>query len=149
MYNILEYIKHNKEELIQTLLKEISEYEYRNSRYNVKFSLVAIYCENGCEIDFDTFKKTLRQTDKIIKINENIYCVVLDGISAEFCDKAAENINYNLLRLNVKNAYFMSAADSETYNPKYTNMIKSLLRRLEYAIENNLINIVVYQDYII
>ncbi|ADN09430.1 hypothetical protein [Sulfurimonas autotrophica] len=149
MPDILEYIKSNKGELFETILNDISEYKYRNARYDVEFSLVAIYCKNTFAVDVETLKKKLRQTDRLIYLNDNLCCIILDGISAELCAKAAENVNYHLLQINVNNKYYLSAADSQNYNPKYKNMIQSLLDRLEYAIENNLENIVIYQDYVI
>lgn len=150
MSNILEYIKSHKKELFETILNDISEYTYRNSRYNVCFSLVAVYCEKELSKDEnEALIKKMRKTDKLIHLNDNLCCIVLDGISAELCAKAAENINYTLLEINVNNKYYLSAADSEHYNPKYNNMVRALFDRLEYAIENNLDNIVIYQDYII
>ncbi len=149
MSDILEYIKSNKAELFETILNEISEYKYRNARYDVEFSIVAVYCENTFAVDVELLKKKLRQTDRLIYLNDHLCCIILDGISAELCAKAAENVNYHLLQINANNKYYLSAADSQNYNPKYINMIQSLLDRLEYAIENNLQNIVIYQDYVI
>jgi len=47
MSDIQIYIKNNRDELFETISKSISEYVYRNSRYDVDFSLVAVYCENS------------------------------------------------------------------------------------------------------
>ncbi|WP_434658716.1 hypothetical protein [Sulfurimonas sp. NW9] len=64
--------------------------------------------------------------------------------------KAAENINYNLLHLNSNNDYYISTIHSKEYEAKdYANMIYELFCRLEDALENNLKNIVVYQDFVI
>lgn len=149
MSDILEYIKSNKAQLFQTVLNDISEYKYRNARYEVEFSLVAVYCEKAFVSDGEALKEKLRETDKLIYLTDNLCCIILDGISAELCAKAAENVNYHLLQLHANNKYYISAADSQNYNPKYRNMIQSLFERLEYAIKNNLQNIVIYQDYII
>jgi len=150
MSDILKYIKSNKAELFETILNEISEYKYRNARYDVEFSLVAVYCENIFAVkNIETLKKKLRQTDRVICLNDNLCCIILDGISAELCVEAAENVNYHLLQINVNNKYYLSAADSQNYNPKYKNMLLTLFGRLEYAIKNNLENIVIYQDYVI
>jgi hypothetical protein len=149
MSDILKYIKTNRVELFETLLDAITEYKYRNTRYDVEFSLVAVYCENTFAKDIERLQKKLRQTDRLVYLNEHLCCAILDGISAELCAKAAENINYHLLEINDNNKYYLSAADSQNYNPKYKNMIRTLFDRLEYAIENNLDNIVIYQDYVI
>jgi len=97
----------------------------------------------------ERLKKKLRKTDKLIFLNNDLCCAALDGISAEKCAKAAENVNHYLLELNARNKYYLSAADSQKYNPKYNNMVQTLFDRLEYAIENNLDNIVIHQDYVI
>lgn len=149
MSSMLEYIKSHKTELFETILNEISEYIYRNSRYDVKFSLVAVYCEEICSDDIDILEEKLRKTDKIIRLNDHLLCIILDGISAELCAKAAENVNYHLLEMHANRKYYLSAADSQNYNPTYKNMVRTLFDRLEYAIENNLDNIVIYQDYVI
>ena len=149
MSDILEYIKSNRVELFEIILSDISEYKYRNKRYDVEFSLVAVYCKDSFANDIEVLKKKLRETDKLICLNDNLCCIILDGISAERCAKAAENINYHLLEIDARNKYYLSAADSQNYNPKYKNMVRTLFDRLEYAIENNLDNIVIYQDYII
>ena len=149
MSDTLKYIKNNQTELFETILNDISAYAYRNARYDVEFSLVAIYCANDFAVDVEILKEKLRKTDEFIYLNDNLCCIILDGISAEACEKAAENVNYHLLQINANYKYYLSAADSQNYNPKYINMIQNLFERLEYAIKNNLQNIVIYQDYVI
>jgi len=150
MSDILEYIKTNKIELFETILNDISEYKYkyRNTRYHVDFSIAAVYCKDAF-INLEELQKKLRETDKLIYLNDNLCCIILDEISEEACEKAAENVNYHLLQINANYKYYLSAADSKNCNPKYTDMTQSLFKRLEYAIKNNLENIVIYQDYVI
>jgi len=146
MPGILEYIKENEHQLSEIVMNSISEYMYRNTRYDTDFSIVLIYSYN--DIDIVALQKRLRLTDKIIELEENLYCVILDGASTESCIKAAENVNFHLLELNANNKYYLSAADSHMNNPKYINMIQSIFERLDFAIKNDLSNIVVHQDYV-
>jgi len=141
-------LKINKAELFKTVLNDIKEYKYRNTRYNLDFSIVAVYCKEAC-VNLEELQKKLRKTDKVIYLNDNLCCVILDGVSEKECEKAAENVNYHLLQINANYKYYLSAADSKNYNSEYRDMIQNLFERLEYAIENNLENIVIYQDYVI
>lgn len=148
MSDMYEYIKGHRSEIFEVVLNELSEYMYRHARYHVDFSIVAVYCADAF-INLETFQEKLRKTDKLIYLNDNLCCIILDGISEEACEKAAENVNYHLLQINVNQKYYISAADLKNCEPKYTDMIQSLFERLEYAIKNNLQNIVIYQDYVI
>jgi len=149
MSDILEYIKTNKVELFKTILNDISEYKYRDIRYDVEFSLVAVYCENVFTDDVEVLRKKLRETDRLIHLNDNLCCIILDGISEEASEKAAENVNYHLLQINANNKYYISVSSSQNCNSECKSMLGHLFERLEYAIKNNLQNIVVYQDYVI
>ncbi len=146
---VLKEIEKNRHDFVELLLEEASEYIYRNIRYNIEFSLIAIYDMTTIPIDFDTLKKMLRKTDKIVYINDNLFCVIADSVQNNNSVKVAENINYNLIRLGTHEDYFISVVSSEDYTDNYSKMIYELFSRLEDAIKNNLKNIVVCQDYVI
>ena len=149
MLDIYKHTNSNKEKIFEKVLNAIAPYKYRNTRYHVDFSLVAVYCEEPFIVDLEILQNKLRKTDTLVYINDNLCCIVLDGIAEEACEKAAENFNYHLLQIHANYKYYLSATDSKNCDAKYTNMIQSLFERLEYAIKNNLQNIVIYQDFVI
>ncbi|WP_457749708.1 hypothetical protein [Sulfurimonas sp.] len=150
MLQAIAEIRKNEHQYMEVLQKKGAEFFYRKERYATEFSLIVIYCECKFVIDFNEFQNSLRSTDKFITLNEKLHCIILDSIDEEHYVKAAENINYTLLHLNTKNDYYISTIHSQEYDKNdYANMIYELFSRLEDALENNLKNIVIYQDFVI
>ncbi|WP_418641260.1 hypothetical protein [Sulfurimonas sp. ST-27] len=150
MLQVIAEIRKNEHQYMEVLKEEGQEFFYRKERYDSEFSFIAIYCECKIAIDFNELKKRLRSTDKFITLNDKLHCIIQDSVDEEHYIKAAENINYNLLHLNSNNDYYISTIHSKEYEAKdYANMIYELFCRLEDALENNLKNIVVYQDFVI
>jgi len=150
MLQVIAEIRKNEHQYMEILKEEGKEFFYRKERYGSEFSFIAVYCECKTAIDFNEIKKRLRSTDKLITLNDKLHCIILDSVDEEHYIKVAENINYNLLHLNTNNDYYLGTVHSKEYEVKEcSNMIYELFSRLEDALENNLKNIVVYQDFVI
>jgi len=67
-----------------------SDYFYRFERYDINFSVAIFYSEST--LDPKVFEMHIRQSDRLIKIQDNLFCVVLDVTSHEEGLKASENI---------------------------------------------------------
>jgi hypothetical protein len=146
---ILENIQCDRKHYYQLLMQNISKYIYREKRYNAHFSLIAICSKEDIEVDIEKLRNELRQTDTLVKINEELTCIVLDNTSNDSYVKAAENLTKTLQKLYFNKNFYISTANSEEFDHNYLDMSNKLFERLEYAIKNTQCNTVVYQDYII
>ena len=149
MSTILEEITKNKSNYYKTILENISEYIYREKRYQSHFSLLAIYHAPNIKVDTKKLQNTLRETDTLILLHPNILCVVFDSASDQSCIRAAENLNKTLQKIYFNERFYVSAADSSDFEMNYLDMSNKLFDRLEYAIENNQYNLVICQDYLV
>jgi hypothetical protein len=130
-------------------MDNIRDYIYREERYGAHFSLVVVSSEDNFEIDVETLKKELRETDKVISLCPDLLYVVFDEAKNHSYLKAAENLNKTLQKIHFQKVFFLSTADSEEFDKNYLDMTNKLFERLEYAIKHKLHNTIVYQDYII
>jgi hypothetical protein len=149
MQTVLENVQCNRHGYYQTIIKESELFIYREKRYNLSFSLVAVCSKEQTALDSQNIQKALRKTDQVIKINDDLLCIIFENSSNISYLKAAENLNAVLKQTHYKENFFISTAESQEFNSNYLNMINSLFQRLEYAITNNISNTVIYQDYII
>jgi len=149
MSNILQELKTNRHSYYNLLMDNISDYIYREKRYSTRFSIVIIYNENSVLSDISSLPNNLRETDKLLPINEHLIYAIFDAVNDDSYLKAAENLCKTLQKSHFKEKFFSSTATSAEFNGNYLDMTNKLFERLEYAIRNNLFNSVVYQDYII
>lgn len=144
MLELLHFIKLHRRDYCKQILESITEYKYRDQRYETYFSLMVIHIEKAVYTK-EVFDSALRLTDHHIELTPNIHCIVLDSVSNKSYIKAAENIQYTLQKRE-KNTFYVSAVESENYKNDYFKMIKDLFDFLEYAVEHNFTNIVVDSD---
>jgi hypothetical protein len=149
MKTTLENIRYNKNHHYKLLLENISKYIYREKRYKIHFSLVMICHQEDFEIDFNKLTNELRESDTLMKINDQLSCLILDNTSIENYVKAAENLTKTLQKLYFKQHFYISTISSQEINHNYLEMSNKLFERLEYSIKNKQYNNVIYQDYII
>ncbi len=149
MQKTIENIQKNRHNYYTQIIKEIETYIYREKRYNLNFSLAAVYAQDESVIEPSKLQDTVRKTDKVIKLSKNLCCIVYDSTNMDNFVKTAENSNKKLQQIYCHKNFFMSAAESNEFNGNYLEMTNSLFERLEYAIENNLYNTVIYEEYII
>jgi methionine synthase II (cobalamin-independent) len=145
MLDITKTIREETNLFYQIIMDSIEDYTYRAERYNVQFGIVSIYSKE--KIDTQKLQSLIRKTDKIIVLSENLCCVALDSTSDISYIKAAENLNRILNEINYKDLFYLGAVDSQDFKSESRKMINYLFSRLEYALENNLSDMVIYQEY--
>lgn len=149
MSHILQTADCTKEMLHKKLVNNISEYTYREKRYDSHFAIAAIYTNENTNAKLQNILPTLRHTDKEIQCCDHVFCIVFDSVTDKSYVKAAENLNVDLKEYDYKNDFFISIVYSEDYNANYLEMTNQLFDQLQYALDNHLKNIVIFQDYII
>jgi len=149
MPTILEEINKNRNSYYKTILENISEYIYREKRYDSHFSLSLIYHDKNVKVDAKKLQNTLRETDMLIPLHSNIFCVVFDETGGQSCIRAAENLNKTLQKMYYNEKFFVSASDSMDFDANYLDMSNKLFERIEYAISHKQYNIVICQDYLV
>jgi len=133
----------------QTIMDMIHEYIYREKRYNTHFSVAAIYTDEPIKTHAEKLRLTLRKTDKLLCITDNIVCVVFDAAQENSYVKAAQNLYRTLKEIEYHQQYFIATAISEDFDENYLDMLNRLFERLQYSVEHKLCNSVNYEDYII
>ncbi len=149
MPTILEEISKNRNSYYKTILENISEYIYREKRYDSHFSLALICHDKNVKVDAKKLQSTLRETDMLIPLHSNIFCVIFDETSGQSCVRAAENLNKTLQKMHYNEKFFVSAAESMDFDANYLDMSNKLFDRIEYAISHKHCNIVICQDYLV
>lgn len=149
MQEMINNIRDTKKTCYPTLMDAISDFIYREKRYNAHFSIALIYTSDS-SVDFSQeLRKSLRLTDKLISISDNLSCVVFDTTTEHSYVKAAENLCKPLRHANYHQEYYVSTAYSEDFDENYINMLNKVFERLEYSVSHKLCNTVIEQDYII
>ena len=146
MQEALKYIHDKQNDYQKMILKNITNFIYREERYNTPFAIMLIYLDNH-ECKSENLIGMLRKTDLYIDLDTHVKAIVFDSVSNDFYIKAAENIEYKLENKKIKLLY-SSVVDSENYSKNYTKMAHDLVEILEYGIENNFSNVVLDNDEI-
>ncbi len=144
MQEALKYIHDKQNNYQKIILKNITNFIYREERYRSPFAIMLIYLDNH-ECRSENLIKMLRKTDLFIDLDTHVKAIVFDSVSNDFYIKAAENIAYKLENKKI-NLLYSSVVDSENYSKNYTKMAHDLVEILEYAIENNFSNLVLDND---
>jgi len=117
--------------------KEYQDYFYKYERYNNLFSMVLLYSHTPIEQDF--LQKYLRQTDKLIQVQNNFYLIIFDRTSHDNGLKAVENLLYAYENKHFSQDLYISFVNTEGYTDAQTMKVH-LLSFLNYAIKENKVN---------
>jgi hypothetical protein len=147
MQKILSCLKDRKHEFTTRINQEVKNYIYRDTRYNIPFSISLFYCNETIDGVKEKFEQTLRKTDKLIVLNEYIWCVILDNIEESFHVRATENTCIRLLNFNTHKKIFSATVNSQEFDNDHLKMENSLFERVQYGLKNNVDEIVICQDY--
>lgn len=142
---MLALFQNNRHKYHDEILNNIKDNLYRKNRYHFDFALAIAVCDTN--ISMHKFQSSIRDTDKFIRLEDNLCTVVLDGISSSSAIKASTNLQAKFESEYFREKLYISVIDSSE-NHQDTNgykMINSLLDVLEYSISNNISNEVV--DY--
>ena len=143
---LLKLVRDNKTKYLSIIEDKIKDYMYRSERYGQKFSLSIGLCNFGVDLrDFESF---IRQTDEFIILEDNLCCIILD--CAPSCNgiKAANNMLAGFQSRYFSKALYSSVVSSDDF-PDKDKLLRELFYVLEYAINNNMDNIVVDSDSMI
>lgn len=125
----------------EMLLKEVSAFHYRFTRYHANYSIVLAYIseENG---DLSACSNYLRGSDSVIYFQSNFCAILFDNTNEEQGIKAANNI---LSRVQTRffSKHFYMAVISATDEKSEFQMIHDLFDLIAYALEHNMDNLVV------
>ena len=146
---MIQELNENRRFCYQTIMDIISDYIYRERRYKVHFSIAIIYSKDALNAHANELRDTLRRTDKVICVTENIICVVFDSIESTNYVKAAENLYRVLESVEYHQHYFIATTFSQEFDENYLNMLNHLFDRLLYLVEHNQYNNVTDEDYFI
>jgi len=149
MIEIAKLIKADRHLFYELINNNISQFLYREKRYNIHFSLVAVYSVEANALTLSSLQKKLRFTDIPIILNDHLICIAFDNTTDHTYIKAAENLNTLLLELDYKNNFFLSTAHSSEFPNNTLEITNILMDRLEYVVEHKLVNTVAYEDYIV
>lgn len=131
----------------EMLLKEITSYHYRFTRYHLNYSIVLAYIseENG---DLSPCGNYLRGSDSIIYFRSNFCAIVFDNTNEEQGIKAAENI---LSRVQARffSKHFYMVVISATEEKSEFQTVHDLFDLIAYALEHNMDNLVVDASQVI
>ena len=124
--------------LIQVLMHETRDFQYRLERYNIDYS-IAIGMIKGIDVDLNNFQNHIRNTDRLVALTSNMYAVILDCADEPCGIKAANNL---LTKFQEQFFAFPLYAGVVT-SANCTNakqMIHCLFELLEYGVANNFDN---------
>jgi len=126
------------EALFTTEYKKVSdlcdEHFYRFLRYKANFSMALFYSTDS--LDLELFKNNLRQTDKLLQLQHNLCCIVLDMTTQEEGLKASENLLYAHEAKHFSNQLFVAFASTQEY-PVQNDLKSHLFSFLNFAIKEN------------
>lgn len=112
-----------------------SEYFYRYKRYKITFSMALFY--SAIEIDPSFFEEAKRESDKILRLHNNLICVVFDISSQGDGLKASEKILSAYENIYMYQRVFASFVSPEDF-ANHENMDSHLISLLNFAIEKDL-----------
>lgn len=135
---MLQISSNDLQPLIQVLINESRDFQYRLERYKIDYS-IAIGFIKELDINLDDFQTHIRSTDRFIALTPNMYAVILD-CADEWCGLKAAN---NLLTKFQHQYFAFPLYAGVVTSANYTNtkqMIHSLFELLEYGVANNFDN---------
>ena len=123
-----------------TVLKSVATEIYRHRRYGVEFAAMLVYAEEP--LDLEICAITIRQSDNIYALEENLFLVVFDHVDAAQSIKAAQNFLHDYRNKNPHTQLYTSVAPIEQEETAI-DIASRLFIILEYALKKSLSNSVV------
>ena len=129
---LIEQILENYNSYKNTILRNIEEYSYRKIRYSVDFTVALFIVEK--ELDSDFINEKVRDTDRVLKLDQNIVGIVFDFADEEAGFRATENILSKMeasLFVSVVNSSGM-VDDDEQIRKAFDTLIDEIRNHCEY-----------------
>lgn len=136
----------SRKDLQMALLHEAIDFEYRYRRYEINYSIaIGLTTE---EIDMSALSSFIRSSDRFVVLTPNICAVILDSAGDQEGIKAANN-----LLTYFQNHFFghtlYAAVSTASNHLDAAQLIHEAFDLLEYAISNNMNNLVVDSSQVI
>ena len=114
-----------------------AEFFYRYERYSANFTMAMLYSYDP--LDASTFLKAIRESDKLLQLNKNLFCLVFDMTNQENGLKACENLLAVYEAEHFAQKIYASLVNAEEFSTKEA-MESRLFALLNYAIKGNSYN---------
>jgi hypothetical protein len=128
----------------EQILKELDAFIYRYERYGQEFSALLVYAENT-QIDIEVCHNSVRKSDRVFVLSENLILVAFDMASEATALKAAQNFQYNFMQHDVRQELFLALAPIDQADTAI-DIASRLLIILDYALNENIPDIIVELD---
>ncbi len=124
-------------DLFESVRPSYQKFDYRFQRNGLTFSMALFYSPDS--LDEIVFTHSIRTTDKIIRVYDNLFCIIFDISSGIKGFKACQNILSAYETKHFSQQLYISYASIEEY--PYEEIIFSHLKSfLDYALKENLVN---------
>ncbi|QOY53991.1 hypothetical protein HUE87_08805 [Candidatus Sulfurimonas marisnigri] len=141
---MLNKVKNSRQQYHEKIISNLQDYSYRNKRYSIEFALAFGLCDDSN--DFYDFVNSKRKTDKVIALEDNLCCVIIDCVSKEDAIKATSNLVHGFKSKKSKETLYSGVVSSIDYEND-ANIVASLLDILEYSISNDMKGLITDKDY--
>ena len=133
-------IKNNRKKYVEKIVSSLDEFSYRKARYSLNFSL-AVGLVNE-EISLENFIDLKRKTDDYIHLENNLYCIVLDGADYDAAIKATSNLQTQFQSNYFDKKLFIAVISSDECDNDKT-MVNQLFDILEYSVSHKMDGMVI------
>ena len=134
---MIKLLREKRKTYLNKIIAQLDPFLYRSLRYNFEFSLALGIADE--RINLENFVHAKRKTDAYIHLEDNLYCMVLDGTNADSAIKATSNLQTMFQRKYFNVKLFISVVSSIEYNNENV-MVNSLFDIIEYSINHNMDN---------
>ena len=117
------------------IMKEVDDFAYRRKRYAINYSVAIGLCDS--KINLKDFIYSKRQTDIVIPLEDNLYCIVFDATPMKYTIQAVSNLKVRFKEHFGKEHIYISAVSSKDYYNE-DEMISSLFEILEYSMKHDM-----------
>ena len=131
----------------ERLIHETADYHYRFARYHMPYSLAVAYISE-MDVDFTTFKRHLRASDKLILLQENLCTIIFDGTNEQQGLKATENLLAHVQDLCLTKHLYMAVVTVDDDSTEFQT-VHNLFDLLSCALNHNMDNCVLESSQVI
>lgn len=139
------YVNDQRKILQEKLLEEISDYDYRFTRYKISYSLAIAYTPEPTELT--SLLPHIRKSDRFIPLNDHFHAVVFDFTDEEKAIKASNKLLTFFQYTYFSKSIFASVITADNHRTP-DRMIAKLFDLVVYSIRHNLDNHIMDQSQI-
>lgn len=131
----------------EELMGNTTDFHYRFTHYAMPYSLAAIYIAES-DVDLSIFKRHLRESDKLIVLQDNLCAIIFDDTNEKQGLRAAENLLAHVQDICFNKHLYMAVV---TVNMDSTvfQTIHDLFDLIAYALNHNMDNYVLESSQLV